>query len=370
MKKTVLFIALLFSMLTFAQTASVNGSIVGKQLFRSINVSKLSPTGGMEFITTKAISPDGKFAMQLSVAAPDIYVLELTDGASLKRHQVLVVAPNEQLNLQFNSSYQNLQLTAATGSKEVEFMQKYQAFALQAEAQSKTFEQRYMAATTDADKKQVQVEFEQFYLQFQQNTQRLLSANATLLSAGFMAYSEFGNAFAANKDLFALVGNGLKSNYPKHWLTQEIDVRLQQAVVVGSVAPEIELKGINGETIKLSDLKGKYVLIDFWASWCGPCRMESPTLVRAYNQYKDKNFAILSVSLDNNKDKWVAAIQADGLNWPWHGSSLMRWNCPVARRYAVSSIPYSLLVDPQGKVMAIGLRGEALLTKLAQVLGK
>ena len=253
---------------------------------------------------------------------------------------------------------------------EVEFMQKYQAFALQAEAQSKTFEQRYMAATTDADKKQVQVEFEQFYLQFQQNTQRLLSANATLLSAGFMAYSEFGNAFAANKDLFALVGNGLKSNYPKHWLTQEIDVRLQQAVVVGSAAPEIELKGINGETIKLSDLKGKYVLIDFWASWCGPCRMESPTLVRAYNQYKDKNFAILSVSLDNNKDKWVAAIQADGLNWPWHGSSLMRWNCPVARRYAVSSIPYSLLVDPQGKVMAIGLRGEALLTKLAQVLGK
>ncbi|MEE1184231.1 MAG: hypothetical protein UHZ06_07105, partial [Paludibacteraceae bacterium] len=155
MKKIVLFIALLFSTLTFAQTASVNGSIVGKQLFRSINVSKLSSTGGMEFITTIAISPDGKFTMQLSVTTPDIYVLELTDGASLKRHQVLVVAPNEQLNLQFNSSYQNLQLLAATGSKEVEFMQKYQAFALQAEAQSETFEQRYMAATTDADKKQV-----------------------------------------------------------------------------------------------------------------------------------------------------------------------------------------------------------------------
>lgn len=370
MKKIVFFLAFVFSLTVAAQNTTINGGIAGKQLYRSINVSKLSPTGGMDFITTQAISPDGKFVIQLTVASPDIYVLEFTDGAKLKRHQILTLKANDNIQLQFNSTYQNLQLTSATGSNEAVFAQRYQDFALQAEVQSKTFEQRYMAATTDAEKAQIQAEFEQFYLKFQQDTKRMLSTNATLLTAGFMAYSEFGRDVAVNKDFFAVVLKGLKTTYAQHWITKEIDLRMQQAIVIGSVAPEIELKGVNGETIKLSDLKGKYVLIDFWASWCGPCRMESPTLVKAYNQYKDKNFAILSVSLDNNKEKWVAAIQADGLNWPWHGSSLMRWNCPVARRYSVSSIPYSLLVDPKGKVIAIGLRGEQLLTKLAQVLSK
>lgn len=371
MKKLLFLAAFVCSTLALAQQATVTGNISGKQLYSAINVSKLTTTGGTEFITTQTISPDGKFSMQLPVAATDVYVLEFTDGRNLKRNQVLTLAPNDKINLQFTSTYQGLQLTAATGSKEAQFMQRYQLIALQAEEQAKTFENRYLAAKTEAEKQKIQVEFEQFFLQYQQNTKRLLSANATLLSVGFMSISEFGGQnFAANQDLFKVVLRGLKTTYPQHWLTQEIDIRLQNAIIVGSVAPEIELKGVNGETIKLSDLKGKYVLIDFWASWCGPCRMESPTLVKAYNQYKNKNFAILSISLDNNKDKWVAAIQADGLNWPWHGSSLMRWNCPVARSYSVSSIPHSLLVDPQGKVIAMGLRGEALLTKLAQVLGK
>ena len=149
-----------------------------------------------------------------------------------------------------------------------------------------------------------------------------------------------------------------------------MDIRLQQSIAVGTMAPEIEIAGVDGKTIKLSDYKGKYVLIDFWASWCGPCRRESPILVKAYEQYKDKNFTIFSVSLDNNKEKWLAAIQADGLNWQAHGSSLSSWNCPVARRYNVSSIPHSLLIDPQGNVIAIGLRGENLLIKLEQILGK
>ena len=125
----------------------------------------------------------------------------------------------------------------------------------------------------------------------------------------------------------------------------------------------------DGQNVKLSDYvgKGKVVLVDFWASWCGPCRREMPNLVEAYKQYKNKNFEIVGVSLDQNGDAWKAAIEQLNITWP-QMSDLKYWNCEGAQLYAVSSIPHTVLIDGEGTIIARGLHGEDLQKKLAEVL--
>lgn len=154
-----------------------------------------------------------------------------------------------------------------------------------------------------------------------------------------------------------------------------IEMQKQQEELVanllkpGSSAPEIALTNPDGRLIKLSSLKGKYVLIDFWASWCGPCRKENPTVVALYNKYRDKGFDIYSVSLDKDKEKWIQAIQQDGLIWSSHVSDLLMWNSSVVPLYGINSIPFTVLLDKSGNVIATNLRGETLTAKLQELLG-
>jgi peroxiredoxin len=136
----------------------------------------------------------------------------------------------------------------------------------------------------------------------------------------------------------------------------------------GEAVPEISLPNPDGQVINLSDLQGKYVMIDFWASWCKPCRIENPNVVRVYNKYKDQGFEILGVSLDRDRNSWLQAIEKDGLTWK-HVSDLKFWQSEAAQSYGINAIPYTVLLDKEGKVIAENLRGASLEAKLGEIFG-
>lgn len=159
----------------------------------------------------------------------------------------------------------------------------------------------------------------------------------------------------------------MKKNYDAQ-KAQAAQMQQQQGDTwVNKQAPDFSLPDANGKNISLASFKGKYLLVDFWASWCSPCRMENPNVVKAYSEFKDKNFAILGVSLDKEKDPWQQAILEDKLAWT-QVSDLKYWNSKAVDIFKISGIPFNILIDPQGKIIAQELRGDALESKLKEVL--
>lgn len=189
--------------------------------------------------------------------------------------------------------------------------------------------------------------------------------------ASYVTVNQLYFNFAYNPDPTVLeeLYNGLdgtvRSSYFGRHLREVLDASTKTAV--GSQAPAFTQNDVGGKPVNLSDFKGSYLLIDFWASWCGPCRAENPAVVKAFQKYHGKGFAIIGVSLDDKKEKWIEAIRKDRLSWT-QVSDLQGWSNSVAELYGVKGIPMNFLLDKDGKIIATGLRGEELDKTLAQLL--
>jgi thiol-disulfide isomerase/thioredoxin len=190
---------------------------------------------------------------------------------------------------------------------------------------------------------------------------------ASLVSLSVTRYLDHNS----KEDMALMEGlsKSLLSKYPDNIYIQKFAGGLEELkfLPVGSPAPEISMKDTSGRPVKLSSLRGKVVLIDFWASWCVPCRQANPKVVELYRQYKSKGFEIYGVSLDDNKERWTQAIRADKLAW-YHVSELKKWDSNSVKEYHISAIPFTVLIDRNGKIIEKGLSVEALEKKLGEIL--
>lgn len=206
--------------------------------------------------------------------------------------------------------------------------------------------------------------------QAQQSMDALLTKAEGTLAAKSILRAYVEGLEQLKSELFVTYGSKYMEAYPQDPMAASLQGKIQamQRLAEGAEAPDFTEANPDGKNISLSDFRGQVVMLDFWASWCRPCRMENPNVVKAYNKYHKSGFEILGISLDKTKDKWVAAIAQDGLTWP-HVSDLGGWGSKPAALYGVSSIPATFLLDREGKIMARNLRGPALESKLQEIFG-
>lgn len=316
------------------------------------------------------IGPGGSFRFTEGPGMFDFYTVVVGD-------QQVVLLTDSTENVIITGDMENLLGTYdVQGSKHSKILRDYyagtQAFRTQLDSIQKAFQA--IAMTGDEDAKQEMVDaFEEIRESYQGYQIDFVSKNtdspACISILGEMNPEE-------HLDLFKKVHQGIEPIFSEHIYYSMLGNQIAEAerkvsamakLAPGSDAPEIELADPNGKVIPLSSLRGKVVLIDFWASWCKPCRVENPKVVKMYNEMKDKGFEIYGVSLDRDKDKWVEAIKQDGLTWP-QVSDLQFWNSAAAKLYNVSSIPHTVLIDRDGKIVANGLRGRALENKVEEML--
>jgi thiol-disulfide isomerase/thioredoxin len=319
-----------------------------------------------DFIKGK-IDKKGNYKLKGTLPSKDYYVLRVgTQHINLVMRDSAKIVVNADATSM--ASYSNI-----TGSDESvalnEFVLEFARFNQKRDSAS-AYLQRYPEQQAE-----IQQSFQNEFYQFSAYRQRFISMNpnsAALLAV--ISSLDFDKEFSVyeaviNQLMTSFKGAPTADAAYKQFMGVKAQREANMFLAPGKPAPDFTQNDVNGKPISLSSLKGKVVLIDFWASWCGPCRKENPNVVKLYEKYKDAGFTILSVSLDDNKVSWMTAIEKDKLVWPNHVSDLKKRSNEVARLYQVSGIPFTVLVDKEGNIIDTKLRGVELERALATIFG-
>jgi len=346
-----------------------------------VYIEETNITSGEKIVKDSAnIGTDGKFSLKVKADVEAVYNLRLQNDAP-PFATIINDASKINVDADFNKQFDFYNVTGSKDSKAIQdYLSKISemqrdkfTIAFQVDSIRKNNGDSALAESLNAKQKQIANDLKTYTQQTVQQAQKAPFAFFVLATyQGWASNPNYRMNGFSSQELLGLL-NEMVNKFPGRTdiagVRNTVESQIPKSLWVGKDAPEISLPDTEGRTIKLSSFRGKYVLVDFWASWCGPCRRENPNVVEAYNQFRNKNFTILGVSLDRpgQKEAWIKAIVADKLNWT-HVSDLRYWQSEVVPVYQVSSIPFNVLVDPEGKVIAENLRGYALEQKLREIL--
>jgi len=380
MKKYTLALVFIFPFLAFAQKNATNLTINGtlKNIPDTINMVYASyMNNGTRVMDSAVVTENGKYQFNLSITEPIRVQLMGRNMANKKARLVpknvaMVFVEPGKVTINNVDSFTNINVKGSKAHEEFTKLNTLdKSFNTQMEALYKEYsnhmkaQDKEAAAKTEAaiDALELKQKEEVYGAYLKANPNSPLAIYALSQYAGYSIDGDkiepiFNSLSTENQNTFS--GTELKRK-----------IEIAKKTGIGKMAMDFTQNDTLGNPISLSSFKGKYVLVDFWASWCGPCRRENPNVVKVFNQYKDKGFHIIGVSLDQPgaKDRWMKAIHDDKLTWT-HVSDLQFWNNEVAKQYGIQSIPQNLLLDPQGKIVAKNLRGETLGIELEKFLGK
>lgn len=301
----------------------------------------------------------------LKVDAPTLYRVNLFD-----RQMGNLVLNETDTNVKIEAEGDNPRgIFKVTGSQDTDYLVFLQQLQGTFQSQVQQLDSQFKEAVANGDQGRA-MELQQAYLALQANHEQNLKNKVWAMGHSITAV--LATDFFTDMDRYFTfldsIANRFNAHIPNSPYTKALVSKVDAVrnTSIGALAPEINLPTPEGDYLALSSLRGKYVLIDFWAAWCRPCRIENPTVVKAYQKYAPKGFEVYGVSLDRTREDWVKAIAADGLPWK-HVSDLKFWQSEGAQTYKVKAIPATFLLDPDGKIIGKNLRGEALLAKLEEI---